>query len=124
MLGCNPSHFLGASRPVEQITWDDAMLFCERLNLLEFRFGTLSSGLRYLLPSEAQWECACIKGQPDRSTYTMSDVAWSRENSESQTHPVGMLLPNLFGIHDMFGNVREICLDICTESLNHQGSGV
>ena len=118
--GSNPSHFTSASaqvpaaqvpnRPVEEVSWLDIVN--------DFQPGT---GLR--LPTEAEWEWACRAGttqayhgwaaMPEGFTdvSVIGNIAWSNPNSNSQTHPVGQLQPNGFGLYDMSGNVAEWCAD-------------
>ncbi|MDF0556853.1 formylglycine-generating enzyme family protein [Kamptonema sp. UHCC 0994] len=54
VMGNNPSNFKGAKRPVEQVSWDDAVAFCQKLSQ--------KTGKNYRLPSEAEWEYACRAG--------------------------------------------------------------
>ena len=103
-------------RPVEQVTWLDAMEFCHRLRQ--------RTGRTYTLPSEAQWEYACRAGTitpfhfghtltPDLANYGGNDSAASGPSVEApkQTTPVGMFPANAWGLQDMHGNVQEWCLD-------------
>lgn len=87
----------GASFPVSE-GWEDCMIFC------------LKSGLR--LPTEAQWEYACRAGT--KGAYAWWDLdatCWYGKNSEGNPHPVGEKQANLWGLHDMHGNVKEWCSD-------------
>ncbi len=102
VMGTNPSHFreAGPNAPVEMVTWDDAQAFAEKLSARE-------PGWRYRLPSEAEWEYACL-ARTAKDPYGPGEaVAWIKENSGGTTHPVGLKQPNAFGLHDMFGNVPE-----------------
>ena len=108
------------NRPVERVSWHDAMEFCNRLNQ---RLGQ-RSGRHYTLPSEAQWEYACRAGTttpfafgetitPELANY---DGNYSYANGpkgidREQTTPVGMFPANAWGLQDMHGNVWEWCLD-------------
>ncbi|MGE0712263.1 MAG: formylglycine-generating enzyme family protein [Planctomycetota bacterium] len=99
----NPSHFKGANRPVEKVSWDDAQGFCEK------------AGLR--LPSEAEWEFACRAGT--QTAYCFGDgeaelgrYAEFEGNNNSETKDVGGKLPNAFGLFDVHGNVLEWCQDV------------
>ena len=120
-LNPDPSHFQGRDRPVESISWWDAVEFCERLSQL--------TGRHYHLPSEAQWEYACRAGThtPFNTGATIiSDLAdyvgsytYARETSgiyRQETTPVGSFSPNAFGLQDMHGNVWEWCADSWHES--------
>lgn len=71
-------------------------------------------GFQFDLPTEAQWEYACRAGCADtyyRRGADVNDLGWTATNSVSETHPVGLKLPNAWGLYDMLGNVQEWCLD-------------
>ncbi len=139
VMGDNPSYFQSPTRPVEQVSWDDAQRFIQQLN-------SALSGLHLTLPTEAQWEYACRAGT-DTATYAgnlkilgerhapiLDDIAWYGGNcgvdfeleeghdisgwSETQyqhqiggTHPVAQKQANAYGLYDMLGNVYEWCGD-------------
>lgn len=95
-------------RPVINVSWYDAAAFCDWLSDL--------SGDRYRLPTEAEWEYACRAGTTTQysfgdGTRNLGLYAWHRGNAGRQTHPVGTLLSNAWGLHDMHGNVWEWCSD-------------
>ncbi|MFO0031916.1 MAG: formylglycine-generating enzyme family protein, partial [Cyanobacteriota bacterium] len=103
-------------RPVEQVSWEDAMQFCSRLSQ--------RTGRRYTLPSEAQWEYGCRAGTTTPFAFgeTLTDELANYRASETygkgpkgayreQTTPVGMFPANGWGLKDMHGNVWEWCLD-------------
>lgn len=108
VMGNNPSWFKGANNPVENVSWDDCLEFIEKLNQL--------TGLKFRLPTEAEWEYAArggnkSKGYKYSGSNTIGDVAWYYNNSLSETHPVGTKAPNELGLYDMSGNVLEWCSD-------------
>jgi len=113
VMGSDPSEFKGADRPVEEVTWNDVMLFCKKLTEIERSAGRLSDGMAYQLPTEAQWEYACRAGTT--TVYSWGDsISSSNANYDrkiGETTPVGKYPPNPWGFHDMHGNVYEWCAD-------------
>lgn len=108
VMGTNPSNWKAYDRPVENVSWNDAMEFCAELSRM--------TGRRFTLPTEAEWEYAARGGKKSTNakysgSSSVANVAWYDGNSGSQTHPVGKLRPNELGIYDMSGNVYEWCLD-------------
>jgi formylglycine-generating enzyme required for sulfatase activity len=117
-LDPDPSFFKGDDRPVEQVSWLEAMEFCARLSQ--------HSGRNYILPSESQWEYACRAGTTTRfstgdtittdqanfdGTYVPVDSDQEVGDYRGETTPVGMFPANAWGMQDMHGNVWEWCLD-------------
>ncbi|MBI4660582.1 MAG: formylglycine-generating enzyme family protein [Verrucomicrobia bacterium] len=119
VMGTNPSHFTGDSkRPVEKVSWHDAVSYCTKLTAMEQEASRLPDGYAYRLPTEAEWEYACRAGTTTRFSFgddsgyaRLDDHAWFTGNSGSTTHPVGLKRPNPWGLYDMHGNVWEWCLD-------------
>jgi len=114
VMGNNPSYFNGKNRPVEKVSWHDAVEFCKRLSEM--------TGRTYRLPSEAQWEYAARAGTTtsfycgDTITNKLANYSWNR----GKTTDVGSFPPNAFGLYDMLGNVWEWCADPWHE--NYEGA--
>jgi len=127
VMGNNPSDFTGDENlPVENVSWYDAIEFCNKLSEKEGLQKVYSGSGKnimmnmnangYRLPTEAEWEYAArggnlSKGYEYSGSNNAGDVAWYEYNSGSKTHPVGQKQPNELGIYDMSGNVLEWCWD-------------
>jgi len=117
LMGKNPSHFPGdTNRPVEKLSYLEAVAYCSAKTKREREGGRLPPGYEYRLPTEAEWEFACRAGTTNFFSFGDTDTnanqyAWTLENSDSTTHPVGLKHPNPWGLYDMHGNVWEWCSD-------------
>jgi TonB family protein len=106
VMGTNPSDFKGdANVPVKNVSWEDVQEFIRKLN-------TKEGGLKYRLPTEAEWEYAARAGTTTvygfgNDERQLGEYAWYGENSWRTTHPVGQKKPNAWGLYDMYGNVWE-----------------
>lgn len=139
MHGRNTSSFTGEDRPVENVSWFDAAVFCNQLNEIlglepcyfadksfHTPYGKTPTGYElpnegevyirpnaqgYRLPTEAEWEYAARAGKPYKyaGSDKLKEVGWFRQNSHLETKPVGLIYSNAFGLYDMSGNVEEWC---------------
>ncbi len=125
VMGNNPSYFKGENRPVEEVDWEDAKAFCDRLSQ--------RTGQTFRLPSEAEWEYACRAGTttPFYFGETITPYLVNYDGNypygkalkgkyRQETTTVGRFPPNAFGLYDMHGNVWEWCEDVWHE--NYEGA--
>ena len=113
VMGVNPSKFAGKGFPVDSVSWDKAVAFCDKLSVKARR--------RLRLPTEAQWEYACRAGTASAYNFgddanVVGDYAWYRENNDKAMHAVGKKKPNAWGLYDMHGLLWEWCSDVFVPS--------
>jgi formylglycine-generating enzyme required for sulfatase activity len=104
VMGSNPSAFGGGNRPVDSVSYNDALEFCKKLTAMDIAATNLQVGYSYTLPTESQWET--IVGDA-----SLDDAVCSLNNAHrGGTEPVGSLKPNSLGLYDTRGNVMEFTL--------------
>ncbi len=126
IMGSNLGRFNGSDGlPVEDVSWLRAVNFCNKMSEKDNRTpfyrinGTDvadAGGNGYRLPTEAEWVYACRAGMTGLFPWgddigKLNEHAWSSDNSDNKTHPVGQKRPNAWGLHDFLGNVWEWCAD-------------
>jgi formylglycine-generating enzyme required for sulfatase activity len=103
VTGSNPSSFPGDALPVDSVSWNDAVDFCQKLTEKDIKDKKLPDGYYYTLPTEDEWE-----------SYTgdasLDDAVTSQNAPRTGTAPAGSLGPNGLGLYDTRGNVMEFCL--------------
>lgn len=121
-----PASSAGPRTPVTEISWNDAVRFCNLLSQEAglrpcYSTGDGPDGLDavcdwradgYRLPSEAEWEYACRAGTSGVRYGDLDEIAWHHGNSGGEVHDVATRTPNAWGLHDMIGNVWEWCWDL------------
>ena len=137
VMGESPRNFVGASRPIENISWYDAIYFCNKLSVMKGKEPVYAvdgekdvtkwnytpnedetieenitqdeyaSGFR--LPTLEEWEYAAEGGENYKyaGSEDLDKVAWYSDNSDNRTHPVAQKMPNGYGLYDMLGNIDE-----------------
>ena len=143
VMGSNPSYFSAANghdpangeaadkRPVDQISWDETLVFCNALSVLEeltpvysTAWGAVAANSNangYRLPTEAEWEYACRAGTTtkyNRGNDWNDDWGWYDGNSGNKTHEAGKKTPKAWDLYDMHGNIWEWVWDRYGSSLS------
>lgn len=132
LMGFNPSEFLGENLPVENVTWFDAVMFCNKLSekagideyylieeiqknentMISAKVIENKQSKGYRLPTNAEWRYAAAGGSQSQEykysgSNTPGEVAWYKDNSDGKTHPVASKKANELGFYNMSGNVYE-----------------
>ena len=121
-----PASMAGPRTPVTEVSWQDAVRFCNRLSQAAGLApcyaigddpdaeGVACDGAAggYRLPTEAEWEYACRAGTTGVRYGELDEIAWYRANSGGEVHDVATRQPNAWGLYDMIGNVWEWCWDL------------
>jgi formylglycine-generating enzyme required for sulfatase activity len=105
-MGHNPSAVKGKDFPVSDVTWKDAVDFCQKASRM--------TGKKIHVPTEAQWENACRAGANTKFFWgdderKLGDYCWYRENIDGRMRAVGLKKPNSFGLYDINGLMWETC---------------
>ncbi len=100
----NPSYFRAPDKPVDSVSWTDAVKFCEKLTASEFSRRKLPGNYQYRLPNDEEWSYFAADAG-------LEDAITSRGKRRSGPDPVGASEPNKFGLYDVRGNVWEWCED-------------
>mgnify|MGYP001160173804 CR=1 FL=1 len=126
LMGLNPSQYSGANKPVERVSWFDAVAYCAVLTAQQSALGNVPTGYQYRLPTEAEWEYACRAGtstefnvgaalwRPDAMvsySWHLGWACWTWNGQYPGPDPVSSYAPNAWGLYDMHGNVWEWRLD-------------
>ena len=111
IMESNKSIFKLSDRPVECVSWEEAIEYCWKLTLKQRSDGLLPEGWEWRLPTESEWEYAARGGETGPRHGQLDTIGWYDGNSGSQTHPVKQKAANAWGLHDMLGNVSEWCSD-------------
>ena len=137
IMGENPSRFKGENNPVENVSWYDAIYFCNKLSkkigltpvyavdgktdVSSWNYtphekksirGEITQNLSadgFRLPTLDEWQYAAKGGENYEyaGSNNLDEVAWNDDNSGDKTHPVAQKKPNGYGLYDMSGNVWE-----------------
>lgn len=118
VMGRNPSHHRGPDFPVENVSWDDCLLFIDKLNHI--------TGLSYRLPTEEEWEYVATLNYKDLEHKDITSYAWCLASFGNQvrnitTQKVGKLKSGSLGIYDIIGNVNEWCSNSYDSLSYHNG---
>jgi formylglycine-generating enzyme required for sulfatase activity len=132
VMGTNPSTYVGLAKPVESMTWYDALAYCALLTAQETSAGRLPTGYVYRLPTEAEWEYCCRAGSATEWSFGNGGLNCAIANyfpfpatyCIGATAPVGTYPPNAWGLQEMHGNVSELCLDTWDNLPYYSGAAV
>lgn len=104
VVGANPSAFQDELKPVDSVSWNDAMSFCEKMTALDLQKKFLPKGYHYTLPTEDEWQSLVADATLDDAVTSLNGT------SRASSSDVGSLGANSLGLYDIRGNVMEFCL--------------
>ncbi|MCA8999288.1 MAG: SUMF1/EgtB/PvdO family nonheme iron enzyme [Planctomycetaceae bacterium] len=126
VMGNNPSRWKGPRNSAEQMTWKDAVTFCQKATELMRNHKLIAANETIRLPTEAEWEYCCRAGTQTAFSFgdqaqrpgeqapkasLLDEYAWHTGNAAGNDPAVGVLKPNPWGLYDVHGYLREYCLD-------------
>ena len=146
IMGKNPSEYKGKNegqhRPVECVSWFDAVVFCNKLSIKEnltpyynldgetnpvkwgevpkneenaWKLSVDCESLGYRLPAVEEWNLAISKSDSYKNEELLN-FAWCTENSTKRPQDVAIKQADSLGLYDMYGNVWEWCMDLGIEA--------
>ncbi len=119
-----PYVFDADQKPIVNISWNEAVAFCNLFSKeagLSECYSTGKDGEEvicdweadgYRLPTEGEWQFACMAGSSGYRYGELDRIAWYHDNSCNEIHEVGKKEPNAWGLYDMLGNAWEWCWDV------------
>lgn len=126
VMGRNPSRWKGPRNSVENVSFQDAEAFCEKLTKQLHQQKLIATSEEVRLPTAVEWEYSCRAGAGTRycfgdvagegnSTALLDEFAWHTGNAAGNDPAVGVLKPNAWGLCDVHGYLWEFVSDNVTK---------